>query len=229
PQLDTDVADILYTSGTTGRPKGTVHTHAGFLVKTARDMHFDFEVTPGDDFWWLTDLGWIMGPWQLIGSHALGSTVHSYTGGSNPAKLLGIVEEEEIDRWGISPSAARKMREEEPGQRFELGSLEVVGSTGEPLDRDSWYWMKEDLGEKELPVINVSGGTELGGHVLSPSPIERIKPTTVGKPILGVPASIKPYSGGERGSLVIEGSFPSLTDGLWKDRERYLDYWEGET
>ncbi|MFC7132397.1 MULTISPECIES: AMP-binding protein [Salinibaculum] len=228
---------LLYSSGTTGRPKGTIQTHAGQLVKTAKDVHFDFDHSPSDRFFWMTDMGWVMGPWTLVGNHALGGTMFMYEGAPDypdAGRSWQLVEDHSLTVFGTSPTAVRALRQQgnEWLERSDLSSLRILGSTGEPWDSESWRWFYENVGKGECPIINVSGGTEMGGHFLSPLPGQPLKPCTVGKPGLGIDADIVNEQGesvlgtGERGHLVVRSSCPSMTDSLWEGVDRYLEeYW----
>jgi acetyl-CoA synthetase len=227
---------LLYTSGTTGKPKGTVQTHAGQLVKCAKDIYFDFDHKPSDRFFWVTDLGWIMGPWTLIGNHAFGGTVFMYEGAPDypePDRLWRLIDQHSITTFGTSPTAIRSfMGDEELIEARDLTSLRLLGSTGEPWDPESWEWFYEKVGKSETPIVNVSGGTEMGGHFLSSPPIMPLKPCTVGKPTPGINADIVTDQGesitepNQRGHLVVRDSCPSMTKSLWSGDDRYLDeYW----
>ncbi len=228
---------LLYSSGTTGKPKGIVHTHAGVLAKVAKEIYFGFDHKPSDRFFWVSDIGWMMGPWMLIGNHTFGGTVFLYEGAPDyphPGRYWEMVERHGLTVFGISPTAIRALRKagDEWVDRFDLSSLRLLGSTGEPWDPESWLWFFEEVGGGDAPIINISGGTEICGCFLMPLPIQPLKPCTLGGPGLGMDIDIVDLHGNSikdehrRGYLVARDSCPSMTKGLWEGDERYLEeYW----
>jgi len=237
-ELDADQGSmLLYSSGTTGEPKGIVHTHAGVNVQCAKELYFGFDLKPADRFFWVSDIGWMMGPWTLIGNHHFGNTVFMYEGAPDypdPDRYWAMIDRHEVTQFGISPTAIRALREH--GDRWldghDLSSLRILGSTGEPWDPESWLWFYENVGGGEAPIINISGGTEICGCFLMPMPIQELKPCTLGGPGLGMDIDIVDENGesvadtGERGYLVARDSCPSMTKSLWSGDERYLrEYW----
>lgn len=229
-----DTLLLAYTSGTTGRPKGAVHTHAGFLVKTASEVAYSFDVSPGDVFCWITDMGWIMGPLSIIGTHANGATLLLYEGSPDVPdtdRLWALVERHDISMLGVSPTLMRTLRS--AGGRLpahDLSSVRTLGSTGEPWDPDSYEWLARDVFGSRVPVINFSGGTEVGGSFLAPYPVEPIRSCSLGGPSLGMDVDVVDDSGrpvrGEVGELVCRQPWPAMTRGVWRDEERYLEsYW----
>ncbi|MEU9449029.1 AMP-binding protein [Streptomyces sp. NPDC048277] len=234
---DTAASDVLllaYTSGTTGRPKGAVHTHAGFLVKTASEVAYGFDIAPGRTFCWITDMGWIMGPLSVFGTHANGGTLLLYEGSPDVPdtdRLWRLAERHQVSMLGVSPTLIRTLRAVS-GQppSADLSSVRVLGSTGEPWDPESYDWLARDVFGGRVPVINFSGGTEVGGSFLCPYPVEDISSCSLGGPALGMDVDVVDDEGrqlrGTVGELVCRQPWPSMTRGVWKDPERYHEaYW----
>jgi len=227
-----DTALVIYTSGTTGKPKGTVHTHAGALAQVAKELGYAFDVREDDVFFWVTDIGWMMGPWEMIGVAYFGATLVLFEGAPNwpnPDRLWEIVERHRVTHLGISPTAIRLLKSSPLTwvRSHDLSSLRILGSTGEPWDPDSWRWFFEHVGGKRCPIINISGGTEILGCHLSPLPITELKPCTLRGPGLGMDVDVfdddgRPIRGGI-GHLVCKKPAPSMTKGFLKDPERYLE------
>ncbi|MFC7203506.1 AMP-binding protein [Haloferax namakaokahaiae] len=228
---------LLYSSGTTGKPKGIVHTHAGVQMQTAKEIHFGFDQKPSDRFFWVSDIGWMMGPWTLIGNHTFGGTIFMYEGAPDypePDRFWDMIERHKITTFGISPTAIRALRkyDDEYVDSHDLSSLRLLGSTGEPWDPESWQWFYDHVGGSSAPIINISGGTEICGCFLMPMPTQPLKPCSLGGPGLGMDIDIVDREGNsiadthERGFLVARDSCPSMTKSLWSGDERYLDtYW----
>ena len=231
--LDSEArAFIMYTSGTTGKPKGTVHTHAGCLAQMGKEIWLAFDHRPGDRFFWLSDIGWMMGPWSILGNHLFGGTIFMYDGAPDypgPMRLWEMIERHGITTFGVSPTAIRVLRKA-PCAPPSMPSLRLLGSTGEPWDEASWLWFFEQVGHRRCPVINISGGTEIVGCFLLPLPIQPLKPCTLGGPAPGMAAEVVDENGvpvrGCKGYLVCTKPAPSMTRGIWNDPQRYLDtYW----
>ena len=226
---------ILYTSGTTGRPKGTVHSHAGTLVQVAKETGYAFDLKRDDRFFWLTDIGWMMGPWSILGGLFHGATILLYDGAFDwpvPDRLWEMVARQRISVLGLSPTAVRLARRAgvEPAEAHDLSALRILGSTGEAWDEESWEWYFTRVGQGRCPVINISGGTDIMGCFLSPLPVDPLKPCTLVGPGLGMAVDVWDEAGhpvrGEVGYLVATKPAPSMTRGLWNDPERYLAaYW----
>ena len=235
-QMDSeDNAMIIFSSGTTGRPKGTVHTHGGSLAQIAKELGYYFDVKENDVFFWLTDIGWMMGPWMIIGVQNFAGAIVIFEGAPNypnPDRLWELVEKHKITQFGISPTAIRLLMKfgDEWVKKHDLSSLRLLGSTGEPWDPDSWNWFFEKVGGKRIPIINISGGTEIVGCFLSPLPITELKPCTLRGPGLGMDIDVFDDDGkpvrGKMGHLVAKKPAPSMTRGFWNEPERYIEtYW----
>lgn len=231
--LDSEaLACILYTSGTTGRAKGTVHTHAGCLAQMGKEIWLGFDHRDTDRFFWLSDIGWMMVPWTIIGNHLFGGTIFLYDGAPDfpgPMRLWETIERQGITTFGISPTAIR-MLSKHAGDLPPMHSLRLLGSTGEPWDEAAWLWYFERVGRRRCPIINISGGTEIAGSFLMPLPIQPLKPCTLGGPAPGMAAEVLDENGvpvrQRKGYLVCTKPAPSMTRGMWNDPERYLEtYW----
>ncbi len=234
----TDAEDpflIAYTSGTTGRPKGAVHVHGGFLVKIAQEVAHQVDMRPDDRLCWVTDLGWIMGPWELVGGLARGGTVVLYDGAPDfpgPDRLGSLVERHRVTILGVSPTLIRALMRhgDAPFAGRDLSSLRVIGSTGETWNPDPWRWCFEKVGGGRCPIINISGGTEVGACLLSAFPVTPLKPCALVGPALGMAVDVVDPEGrsirGAVGELVCRKPWPSMTRGLWRDPDRYIEtYW----
>lgn len=227
---------IIYTSGTSGRPKGAVHVHTGFPLKAAQDLVHAFDLKAEDVLFWLTDMGWMMGPWAVLGGMAAGATVLIYEGSLDypaPDRLWDLIDRHGVTVFGISPTAIRSLMAADPDyvRRHALDSLRVLGSTGEPWNPDPWQWYFEEIGHRRCPIINYSGGTEISGGILSGFAIEPVKSCAFSGPVPGMVADVVDEAGrsvpaGTVGELVLKAPWPGMTRGFWRDRERYLDtYW----
>jgi acetyl-CoA synthetase len=224
---------LAYTSGTTGRPKGVVHVHGGFLVSIAREAAYQADAHPGDAIHFVTDMGWIMGPWTLVGAGALGCSVVLAEGAPDrpPDRLWRLVEEERVDVLGVSPTLIRALiHHGEP--RSDLSSLRTLVTTGEPWNPEPYRWLHRHVGGGRCPIINISGGTEVGACFLSPTHVLPIKTCSLGFPALGLAMDVVDAGGrsvvgrGEVGELVCRQPWPGMTRGFWRDPARYVDtYW----
>ncbi len=226
---------LIYTSGTTGKPKGVVHSHCGFPVKTALDLGICMDFRPEDRILWMSDMGWLVGPILVFGGLLLGGTIVLVEGAPNyPQKdrFWRLIQDQRISFLGIAPTIVRSYMSggTEALQRFDLSSLRVVASTGEAWTEDSWLWLFQHAGKGKVPILNYSGGTEVGG-ILTTLITEPLVPCAFTGPVPGVGADIvtgegKPVATGEIGELVMRTPSIGLTRGLWNDEARYLEsYW----
>ncbi|HEY7973754.1 MAG TPA: AMP-binding protein, partial [Ktedonobacterales bacterium] len=237
--LITDAEDpymLIYTSGTTGRPKGAVHVHCGFPIKGAQDMAHCFDVQPDDTLFWLTDMGWMMGPWAVSGTLMLGATLAIYEGAVDypgPDRLWAFAERHKVTVMGIAPTVVRSLMTagDEPVRSHDLSALRIIGSSGEPWNSGPWHWCFDVVGKGRRPIINYSGGTEVSGGIVGCVTIAPIKPCSFSGPIPGMTADVVDERGasaprGQVGELVIRTPWPGMTRGFWNDAARYEEaYW----
>jgi acetyl-CoA synthetase len=222
---------LAYTSGTTGRPKGALHVQGGFLVSIAREVAYQTDVRRGDRVLFATDMGWIMGPWTVVGAGALGATVVYLEGAPDwPAdRLWRSVEQERVTMLGLSPTLVRALIPKGDPQA-DLSSLKAFCTTGEPWNPAPYRWLHEKVGAGRIPIVNESGGTEVGACFLAATPVGPQKACSLGFPALGQDVDVVDAQGrsvrGEVGELVCRRPWPGMTRGIWGDPERYLEtYW----
>lgn len=226
---------IIYTSGTTGRPKGALHTHCGFPVKAAQDMALGLDLQEFDTLFWITDMGWMMGPWEVFGTLLLGATMVFYDGALDypgPDRLWALVERHGVTILGVSPTLIRVLMRfgHEPVEKHDLSTLRVLGSTGEPWNPDPWLWFFTTVGKRRLPIINYSGGTEVSGGLVMGNVLTPLKPCAFSGPVPGIAADVVDEKGRsirmQVGELVVRKPWMGMTRGFWKDPERYIQtYW----
>jgi len=230
-----DEVMIIYTSGTTGPPKGTVHTHCGFPIKGAQDMYHPMDLKPGETMYWMSDMGWMMGPWLVFGTLTIGATMVLYDGAPDhpdPGRLWRMVDDHDVTHLGVSPTLIRalKTKGDEHVEASDRSSLRAIGSTGSPWDPESWTWCFNTVLDGEKPILNYSGGTEISGGILCGNFLEPLKPAAFSGPVPGMDADVVDADGnpvrGEVGELVLRKPWIGMTRGFWGEDDRYLDaYW----
>ena len=227
---------ILYTSGTTGKPKAVIHTHAGFMIVAAQQASYLIDMKKNDVLFWYADPGWITGQtWVVYGSSIAGGTSLLYDGiltHPTPDQWCKIIEKHNVTIFGVAPTAIRLFMRDNSifsyVDNYNFPSLRTLTTTGEPINERAWVWYYNKVGKTKLPIINLSGGTEIGGAILATTFLEPLKPSSVGFPIPGFSASILDDNAYESniGYLVIKKPWPSMTRGLLNDNERFFQiYW----
>ncbi len=230
-----DVVMLIYTSGTTGQPKGAVHTHCGFPIKSAQDMAFGLDVHDYDTVYWMTDMGWMMGPWLAFGTLLLGATMMLYDGAPNfpdVDRTWELVAQHGVTALGVSPTLIRALKPngDAPVKKHDLTTLRLAGSTGSPWDPESWLWFFHTVLDGKKPIINYSGGTEIAGGIVMGNVLTPLKPCAFSGPVPGMDADVVDDQGrsirNQVGELVLRQPWIGMTRGFWHDPQRYVDtYW----
>ena len=188
-----------------------------------------------DRMFWVTDIGWMMGPWEIMSCLTLGGSLVTYEGSPDfpgPDRVWDLVERHRVTHLGISPTLVRALMRhgEEPVRRHDLTSLRMIGSTGEPWNPDPWKWCFSNVGGGRIPLLNYSGGTEISGGILGGNFHTDCKPCAFSGPVPGMAVDVVDADGnpvrGEVGELVIRQPWPGMTRGFWNDPDRYIStYW----
>ncbi|MDG1572665.1 acetate--CoA ligase [Robiginitalea sp. M366] len=227
---------ILYTSGSTGKPKGMVHTCAGYMVYTAYTFKNIFQYRQGDIYWCTADIGWITGHSYIVyGPLANGATTVMFEGvPSYPdfGRFWEVVEKHKVNQFYTAPTAIRALAKEslEYVDRYDLSTLKVLGSVGEPINEEAWHWYNQNIGKKHSPIVDTWWQTETGGIMISPIPfVTPTKPTYASLPFIGVQPALMDEQGQEikgnqvSGRLCIKFPWPSMARTIWGNHERYRD------
>jgi acetyl-CoA synthetase len=238
PMDSEDLLYLLYTSGTTAKPKGIVHTTAGYLVGVASTHHYIFDVKPDSVYWCAADVGWVTGHSYIVyGPLCNGTTGVLYEGVPNypdPGRWWSIVERHKVDILYTAPTAIRSHMKWGPewAGKHDLSSLRLLGSVGEPINPEAWVWYREHIGGDRTPVVDTWWQTETGMIMITPLPgVTTLKPGSATKPFPGVEAAVFSESGddvgpGGGGYLVLKRPWPAMLRGIYGDDARYRDtYW----
>lgn len=227
---------ILYTSGSTGRPKGMMHTTAGYMVYTAYTFKNVFQYREEDVYWCTADIGWITGHSYIVyGPLANGATTVMFEGvPSYPdfGRFWDVVQKHKVTQFYTAPTAIRALAKENLDfvTSYDLSSLKVLGTVGEPINEEAWHWYNDHVGEKNCPIVDTWWQTETGGILISPIPFSTpTKPTYATLPMPGIQPALMDESGKEikgnqvDGRLCIKFPWPSIARTIWGDHQRYKD------
>jgi acetyl-CoA synthetase len=227
---------LIFTSGTTGKAKGAVLTHCGFAAKLALDLGLCLDFKPADRLLWMSDMGWLVGPILVVGPTMLGGTIVIAEGAPDypqKGRIWRLLQDFRVSFFGIAPTIVRTLMQHGTAEveKYDLSSLRIIASTGEPWNPDSWAWLFEHVGRSRVPILNYSGGTEIGGGIITGTVLHPLKPGSFAGSVPGMAAAVVDDQGrdvppGHVGELVMRAPSMGLTRGLWKDPQRYLDsYW----
>ncbi|MDH4127525.1 MAG: acetate--CoA ligase [Spirochaetota bacterium] len=240
PECNPEVMDsedplfLLYTSGSTGKPKGVQHSQAGYILWSQLTMEWSFDIKENDIYWCTADIGWVTGHTYIVyGPLAIGGTTFMYEGTPiypDAGRFWKLVQDHKINIFYTAPTAIRllhKLGPDEP-KKYNLTSLRIIGTVGEPINPDAWLWYHENVGNKKCPIIDTWWQTETGGHMINPLPgATSTKPGSACFPLPGIIAEILDKNGNkkqanDKGLLCITRPWPSMIRTIWGDPDRYV-------
>ncbi len=240
PMESEDPLFLLYTSGSTGKPKGVQHSTAGYILWAQMTMEWTFDIKDNDTFWCTADIGWITGHTYIVyGPLSAGATTIIFEGVPtfpDAGRCWRMVEEYRINQFYTAPTAIRllhKMGADEP-KKYDLSSLRILGTVGEPIDPPAWKWYYEEIGGGECSIVDTWWQTETGGHMITPLPaVTPVKPSCATLPLPGIFAEVIEKDGtptpiGEKGFLCITKPWPSMIRTIWNDPERFKKSYFGD-
>jgi acetyl-CoA synthetase len=233
-----DILFLLYSSGTTGTPKGIIHTQAGYMVGIYTTMKYVFNPTPDDIYWCTADPGWITGHSYIVYAPLIfGLTEVLYEGAPDypgPDRFWQIIDKHKVTIFYTTPTALRALMRygDEYPRKYKLDSLKILGTVGEPINPDVWLWYYQEIGHNQCPIMDTWWQTETGMHMITPIPSMPLKAGSAGKPFFGIIADVvddngKPVEPGKDGYLVLKNPWPAMLRTLYKNEKRYREtYWE---
>jgi len=233
-----DTLFLLYSSGTTGTPKGIIHTQAGYMVGVYTTMKYVFNPTPDDIYWCTADPGWITGHSYIVYAPLMfGLTEVLYEGAPDypdPGRFWQIIDKHKVTIFYTTPTALRALMRygDEYPRKYQLNSLRILGTVGEPINPDVWLWYHQEIGHNQCPIMDTWWQTETGMHMITPIPSMPLKAGSAGKPFFGIVADVvdengKPVEPGKDGYLILKTPWPAMLRTLYKNEKRYREtYWE---